>query len=204
MPGHHRAREQNWPCASMARIAIPFFALIRGFPGWAEGIAPPRTTRTSVNHTHNGVIPPEHKLGDPVHQARGPPPRPRGARHPQQRCASDPAIDEITTEPRSGALFGSGTERMRVPPADHPSPSPRVIPQSTASATGARATPKRRRPRGTASPASSRAKVRMLTRKEWSPKRRLFAPRNHPPPPRPIPTAHVPPHPFPTSRDLRR
>ena len=25
----------------------------------------------------------------------------------------------------------------------------------------------------------------MLTRKEWSPKRRLFAPRNHPPPPRP-------------------
>lgn len=48
-------------------------------------------------------------------------------------------------------------------PADHlTSPFP-TIPQSTASATGARATPRRSRPPGTASPVYSRVKVRMLT-----------------------------------------
>ena len=59
-------------------------------------------------------------------------------------------------------VFCLGECSLRTP-ADHlTSPFP-TIPQSTASATGARATPRRSRPPGTASPVYSRVKVRMLT-----------------------------------------
>ena len=113
LPAHQKGARRKLAALAPRPDSNSLFRSCLGFRrGALRRCEPTAHARTD---TQNGIIPAELKLGDPVHQTRGPPPRPRGAHHLQQRCAFVPANDQLTT----GALFPGaiyGTENARCAP----------------------------------------------------------------------------------------